>query len=71
MNACSCLVEMEVPVKTWMEVLNASVQRGILEPSVQEVYYLSLSRSLSVLSMKFYLYMHIDFYSISLSLRHQ
>lgn len=57
MNACSCLVEMEVPVKILMEVLNASVQRDILEPYVQEVNH-SPSLSLSVLSMKLY----IDFY---------
>lgn len=55
MNACSCLVEMEVPVKILMEVLNASVQRGILEPYVQEVNLsLSLTPSLSLFSLSFF-----------------
>lgn len=59
MNACSCLVEMEVPVKIWMEVLNASVQRGILEPSVQEVYHLSLfSLSLCLINQIFIIHAH-------------
>lgn len=59
MNACSCLVEMEVPVKIWMEVLNASVQRGILEPSVQEVYHLSLfSLSLCLINQIIIIHAH-------------